>query len=196
MSIFTDTHFLANKSLDFENKFYQPTLQLAIQIQNQINSIYHDIQQALTTWHGVLAVEAQRMYEVPGVTASEWYARMTGYGHVIYDTFTKELLPKAESVYEQEVAELGLLGQQLQEFWLAFYDDPETIATQWLEPIAVNLNAAFNISQGYLLGMYSALIDLFNLLLEQPGATLTAVYQNTINALLNGYFELISTLLN
>lgn len=88
-----------------------------------------------------------------------------------------------------------------------FMKTAEAVKASLLKPVSAQFNSMVNASQdyiglsleaaeAYLIGLYSALGDLLNLLLEQPGATLTALYHNTLSAALDVYFELVSSLLS
>ena len=173
----------------------------------QLNSLYQEVKEALFSFHGMVSAEAARFYQHPVETATAWYGQAVEYGSHVYASVSEQMLPRAEAAYQQVVADVIEFGHQTGKFWQAFYENPEAVTVSLMEPVSARVDSMINASEfyisssleateAYLIGLYSALVDLFNLLLEQPGATLTALYQNTLSALLDVYFELVSSLLS
>ena len=50
-------------------------------------------------------------------------------------------------------------------------------------------------AEAVLISSYYALADLFGLLLAQPASTSQVIYRNTLSAVLDVYFEVISSLM-
>lgn len=195
MSIFKNPDFLDFKPLDLENKLFLPTRELYSNLSLQLNELCQYSKTALLAWHADVAVAAQQFYAHPVETAEQWYAQAIDYGANMYVRVNEVYLPKAEAVYEQMAAEATGFGRQAGEFWQAFYDHPQAAVAVWAEPAVNSANRALEVSEAYLAAVYSAMLELFGLLLEQPAETLAAVYQNTLAALLDVYYQLISSLL-
>jgi hypothetical protein len=98
-------------------------------------------------------------------------------------------------MYEQTIAEATQLGRQAGEFWQAFYDHPQATVAALVEPVTNYTNQALDVAEVYFVSVYSAILELFDLMLEQPTETLEAVYQNALAGLLDVYFQMISSLL-
>ena len=64
-----------------------------------------------------------------------------------------------------------------------------------LAPITGYLSSLSENVEAILVSSYYALADLFSLLMAQPSATFQALYRNALSALLDVYFEVISSLL-
>ena len=206
MSIFNNPDFLTIKSLDFESKLHLPTTQLIEQTVWKLNSLYQEIKAVLTQFHGSIALEAKRFYDHPIDTATVWYEQALGYGNQTYARVSGEILPKVDATYEQAILDVSEFGRQTGEFWQAFYNNPEMVVVSLMEPVSAQFRALIDTSEAvfntsleatetYWIGLYSAMIDLLNLLLEQPGLTLTALYQNMLSTLLDTYFEIVTALL-
>lgn len=206
MSIFNNPDFLTLKPLDLENKLFLPTSKLYDQTVWQLNRLYQEIKEALVQFHGSISVEAERFYDHPVDTATAWYEQALGYGANIYAAVSEEIFPKVEATYQHVIADVAEFGKQGGEFWRTFYDNPEAVTVSVIESVATQFNVMVDTSEvfidsslesmeAYLVGCYSTVADLLNLLLEQPGTTLMALYQNTLSALLDSYFELVSMLL-
>ncbi|PKM11520.1 MAG: hypothetical protein CVV13_08820 [Gammaproteobacteria bacterium HGW-Gammaproteobacteria-3] len=205
MAIFNNSDFLALKPLDLENKLFLPTSQLYTQTVSRLNSLYLDIKQALIDFHSALATQAQDLYQHPVETTSAWYGQAVDYGANVYASISGQWLPKAEAAYQQSMIEVSELGQQFGQFWQTFYDNPEAVTISLIAPVSTHftnmidasgsyISSTIAVSEAYLKSLYSALTELFNLLLEQPELTLNALYQNTLSALLEIYFGLVSSL--
>lgn len=207
MSIFNNPDFLVLKPLDLENKLFLPTTKLYSQTVWQLNNLYQDIKTALTNFHSYVSAQGQQFYEHPVDTATAWYGQTVDFGARVYAAMSDRLLPKAEAIYQDTVADVVELGHQTSTFWQAFYENPEAFTASLIAPVTAKINSLVGVSGdyinasidatgAYLMSLYAAMVDLFKLLLEQPGATLTALYQNTLALLLDSYYELVTSLLN
>ncbi|MGR9115327.1 MAG: hypothetical protein ACU85E_06140 [Gammaproteobacteria bacterium] len=207
MSIFNSPDFLAFKPLDLENKLFLPSSKLYTQTMWKLNSVYQEIKEVLINFHDEVATEAGRFYQNPVETSAAWYQQAVEYSTRAYAYVAAQMWPQAEAGYRQVVADVTEFGQQTGEFWHAFYENPEEVTVSLVEPISMRFNSMVDASQAYmnasletveayLLGLYSASIELFKLLIEQPGNTITALYQNMLSALLDLYFDLVSSLLS
>ncbi|MBE0435050.1 MAG: hypothetical protein IBX56_04515 [Methylomicrobium sp.] len=195
MSIFKNPDFFDLKPLDLENKLILPTRELYANVSLQLNELYQHIKAVLIDWHGEMAATAKQFYAHPVETTSQWYAQAVDQGAQMYARLNEVYLPKAEAVYEQSLAEAAQLGRQAGEHWQAFYDHPQATVATLVEPVTNYANHALEVSEAYLMSIYSAMLELFDLLLEQPSQTLEAVYQNALAGLLDGYYQLVSSLL-
>lgn len=195
MSIFKDPDFFDLKPLDLENKVFLPTRELYSSLSLQLNELYRQIKTVLLDWHAEVAVAAKQFYAHPLETGSQWYAQAVDYGAQMYAQVNEVYFPKVESMYEQTIAEATQLGRQAGEFWQAFYDHPQATVAALVEPVTNYTNQALDVAEVYFVSVYSAILELFDLMLEQPTETLEAVYQNVLAGLLDVYFQMISSLL-
>ena len=76
-----------------------------------------------------------------------------------------------------------------------FMANPEQFMVTALAPVTAYLSSLTHDAEAVLLSSYYVLADLFSLLMSQPSATLQALYRNTLSALLDFYFDVISSLL-
>lgn len=195
MSIFKNPDFLDLKPLDLENKLYLPTRELYSNLGLQLNELYQHIKTVLFDVHAQMAAAAKQFYAHPVETASQWYAQGVDYGTTTFAQLNEVYMPKVEALYERMTAEATQFGHQAGEFWQAFYDHPQATVASLVEPMTNYANQALEVSEDYLISIYSAMLELIDLLMEQPAETLEAVYQSTLAALLDGYYQLISSLL-
>lgn len=195
MSIFKDPDFFDLKPLDLEHKVFLPTRELYSSLSLQLNELYQQIKTVLLDWHAEVAVSAKQFYAHPVETGSQWYAQAVDYGAQMYAQVNEVYYPKVESMYEKTIVATTQLGRQSGEFWQAFYDHPQATVATLVEPMSSYANHALEVSEDYLISIYSAMLDLIDLLMEQPAETMEAVYQNTLAALLDVYYQLISSLL-
>ncbi|MBU2570026.1 MAG: hypothetical protein KJ725_08305 [Gammaproteobacteria bacterium] len=195
MSIFKKPDFFDFKPLDLEHKVFLPTRELYSSLSLQVSELYRQIKTVLLDWHAEVAVTAKQIYAHPVETGSQWYAQAVDYGAQMYAQVNEVYFPKVESMYEQTVVDATQLGLQAGEFWQAFYDHPQATVAALIEPVTNYTNQAVDVVEVYFVSVYSAIVDLFNLMLEQPTETLEAVYQNALAGLLDIYFQLISSLL-
>ena len=195
MSIFKNPDFFDLKPLDLESKVFLPTRELYSSVSLQLSELFRQIKVVLIDWHTEMAATAKQFYAHPVETTSQWYAQAVDQGAQMYALLNEVYLPKAEAVYEQSIAEAAQLGRQTGEFWQAFYDHPQATVASLVEPVTNHANHALEVSEAYLISIYSAMVELFDLLLEQPSQTLEAVYQHVLAGLLDGYYQLISSLM-
>ncbi|CCE21819.1 hypothetical protein [Methylotuvimicrobium alcaliphilum] len=195
MSIFKNPDFFDLKPLDLEHKVFLPTRELYSSLSLQLNELYRQIKTVLLDWHAEVAVSAKQFYAHPVETGSQWYAQAIDYGTQMYAQVNEVYFPKVESMYEQTIVAATQLGRQAGEHWQAFYDHPQATVAAMVEPVTNYTNQAIDVAEVYFVSVYSAILDLFDLMLEQPTETLEAVYQNALAALLDIYFQMISSLL-
>ena len=195
MSIFKNPDFFDLKPLNLENKVFAPTRELYSNLSVQVNELYRQIKTVLLDWHAETATAAKQWYEHPVETTSQWYAQAIDYGSQMYTQLNEVYLSKAEAAYEQGIADAVQIGRQAGEFWQAFYDHPQATVAALVEPVAIHAKQALEASEAYLSAMYTAVLELVDLLLEYPAETLEAVYQNALAGLLDVYYQLVSSLL-
>jgi len=224
MPFFNHPDFFANRQLDLENKLILPTTQLYQQIGFQLNVLYRDIRNTLIDAHGAVASAAKQAYDQPLATLNAWYEQTAQTGGVLYANTQAVVLPlyqdwqgkvsvgreKASRYWQAfwdnpEQATVEALapatryvtaaaeqsGQQLQ----LFLQNPEQYLAGALEPITLYLGSFSAAAEARLVSSYYALAELSGLLMAQPSATVQALYRNTLAALLDVYFELVSSLL-
>jgi hypothetical protein len=202
VSIFDNPDFLSIQPLDLENKLYKPTAQLFVHVKQQTATVYDDLKDVLLETHRFISVEANQVYEHPGETLNEWYRIAIENGTTTY----QEVVPKLAASYQQIETGLIDLNAQSKAFWTAFYADPEAFSVSLIEPLLAQLNGLMAQSQShlsllagqvetYLINTYTNLLQVSELLMQQPVNTLNAVYQNSLAALLDIYAHIISSLL-
>lgn len=224
MPIFNQPDFFTIRQLDLENKLVLPTTQLYGQVSFQLKALYHDIRSVLTEAHSVVASAAKQVYEHPVETLTAWYDQAAYTGGTLYAQVQAVVLPIYQDWQVQMNAGKEKSGQYLQAFWDSpeqvtlstfepvtryvttvaeqsgrywqmFLDNPEQFMTTALGPVTGYLASLSEDAEAVLISSYYALADLFSLLMAQPSATLQALYRNTLSALLDVYFDVISSLL-
>lgn len=224
MSIFNQPDFFTLRQLDLENKLILPTTQLYDQVSFQLNTLYQDIRSVLIDAHSVAAAAAKQVYAHPAATLSAWYDQAVFTGGALYAQTQAAVLPiyrdwqiqvnkstEATSQYLQAFWDnpervtlatvepvtryVTSVATQSGQYWHLFIDNPEQFAVAALAPITGYLASFSKDAEVVLINSYYALADLFRLLMAQPSTTLQAVYHNTLSALLEVYFDVISSLL-
>ncbi|MDD5580970.1 MAG: hypothetical protein PHY16_17060 [Methylobacter sp.] len=222
--MFNQSDFLTIRQLDLENKLILPTAKLYNQVSFQMNALYQDIHRALTDAHRTIATAVRQVYEHPTETLTAWYEQAVYSGTALYAQTQAAVLPIYRDWQAKVHTNKGNTGQflhafwdnpeqvtlatlepvtryvtaateQSERYWQVFLDNPEQFVVTALAPITHYLAAFGDNAQAALISTYYALADLFSLLMTQPSVTLQAVYHNALSALLNIYFEVISSLL-
>lgn len=224
MSPFNPPDFFAYRQLDLENKLILPTTQLYKQVSFQLNTLYQAIRNTLIDAHGVVASAAKQVYDQPLPTLSAWYEQAAQTGGVFYAETQAVLMPIYQEWRGKISMGTEKAGQYLQAFWdnpeqvtvetmapvaqyvttaaaqsgqqwQQFLENPEQFMAAALAPISNNLSSFTDATEAALISSYYALAELSDLLMAQPSATVQALYHNTLSALLDIYFELVSSLL-
>ena len=222
--MFNQSEFFAIRQLDLDNKLILPTTKLYSQVSFQLNALYQDIHSALISAHSAVATAAKQVYEHPVETLTAWYEQAVHSGTALYAQVQNSVLPVYQDWQLKVNMGKGKTGQYLQAFWdnpeqvtLAaiepvtryasavteqserywqlFMENPEQFMVTALAPVTVSLASFGEQAEAVLISKYYALTDVFNLLLAQPAATLQASYRNALAALLDVYFDVISSLL-
>ncbi len=220
MPIFNHPDFFTHRQFDLENKLILPTTKLYSQISFQFNTLYQDIRTALIDVHGVVATAAKQVYAHPIETLTTWYdsgavwyaqaqaAVLPVYQHwqVNVDRgkekavqYLQAFLDNPEQVavatFDPVTRYATSIAEQSAEYWQAFMANPEQFMTAAFTPLTSYLVSLSVEAEAVLISSYYMLADLFSVLMAQPLATVQALYRNTLDALLEVYFEVISSLL-
>lgn len=224
MLIIDEQDFLSIQQLDLENKLFSPTAKLFGQVRFQVNELYRDIQNNLIEAHSAVASSAKQVYDQPLPTLTAWYEQAKNSGTALLNETQTHVLPVYQDMLAKWSTGKAHALQHVQNFWehpeqttltalepvirhaaaasaqagqtmRLFLDNPEQFTAAALAPVTSYLTSFTENSKVALINTYYALTDLFNLLTSQPLATLQATYHNTLSALLDVYFNVISSFL-
>ena len=175
---------MAFEYLDLENKLYIPMQQLITQIQLDLVSFYTSIRQTSIDVHNSLATLGKELYDSPVETLTLWFNQASGYGTELYAVFAEQLKPLAETSYEEMLTSASDYAVKIRDTVGYVTENPEQVTAEAIASMTSTRTAAGNVSA-----------EIVALLLEQPLQTLEPAYMELLSSLLNGYFELVSTLL-
>ncbi len=222
--MFNQSDFFTIRQLDLENKLILPTTKLYGQVSFQFNALYQDIRRVLIDVHSAIATTAKQVYEHPVATLTAWYEQAAYTSTALYTQVQTATSPIYQDWQIKVNAGKEKTGQYLQAFWdnpeqvtLAtfepvtryvtavtersdrywqlFMDNPEQFMSNSLAPVTHYLASLSDNAEAFLISNYYTLTHLFSLLMTQPSSTLQALYRNTLSALLDAYFDIISSLL-
>lgn len=190
----------------------------------QTTSLYQDICSVLSNTHTAMANTAKAVYDHPTETFSAWYEKAINTGNFYYTHVQQTVTPVFQnwqlelttckdktSTYLQAFLDnpqqvslktiepitnyITATTEQSQLYTQQLIANPEQYLSTAIAPITHSISAVNESIEVTLIGVYYALVDLANILLSQPIATLQALYHNTLAALLDIYFDTISSLL-
>lgn len=222
--MFNDPNFFTIRQLDLENKLILPTTKLYDQVSFQLNTLYQDIRSVLIDAHYLMSVTAKQLYEHPVATMTTWYEQAAYTGTALYaqaqavmtpvyqhwqaqvttgkeqtTQFLQAFWANPEQValasFEPVTRYVTAVTEQSERYWQLFMDSPEQFMVMALAPVTGYLGSLTNDAEATLISSYYVLADLFGLLVAQPSTTVQALYHNTLAALLDVYFDVISSLL-
>lgn len=224
MLIINEQDFLSIQQLDLENKLFSPTAKLFGQVRFQVNTLYQDIQNNVIEAHSAVASSAKQVYDQPLPTIAAWYEQAKNSGAALLNEAQTNVLPVYQEMLAKWSNGKAHALQHFHNFWenpeqttltalepairhaaaasaqagqtiRLFLDNPEQFTAAALAPVTSYLTSFTENSKVVLINTYYALTDLFNLLASQPLATFQATYHNTLAALLDVYFNVISSFL-
>ncbi len=222
--MFNQPDFFTTRQIDLENKLILPTAQLYNQVSFKVNALYQAIHNNLIDVHSRVATAAKQVYEHPVETLTALYEQTAYAGNTLYVEVQASALPvyqnwqvkvnsgkEATGQYLQafwdnpdQVALATIepltryvtaVGVQSERYWQLLLDNPEQLLTSALAPATGYLASLTQETEAVLISSYYVLAELFSLLMKQPSVTLQALYHNTLSALLEAYFDIISSLL-
>lgn len=222
--MFNDPDFFTLRQLDIENKIILPTTELVSQVNFQLKALYQDIRSVLLDAHQVVAITAKRIYDHPVETMTAWYEQGANAATVLYaqaqtvvkpvyqnwqvqvntskentTQYLRAFLDNPEQVtvatLEPVTRYVTAVTEKSGEYWQMFIANPEQFMVTALAPVTAYLSTLTHDAEAVLLSSYYALADLSSLLLAQPSLTVQVLYHNTLSALLDVYFDIISSLL-
>jgi hypothetical protein len=222
--MFNQPDFYTISQLDVKNKLILPSTELYRQISFKVNALYQDIHNSLINAHSVVATASKQVYEHPFETLTAWYEQTAYAGNTLYAQVQASVLPvyqdwqvkvsagkQATGQYLQAFWEnpeqvtlvtiepltryVAAIGVQSERYWQLLLDNPEQLLASVLAPVTGYLASLTQETEAVLISGYYVLAELFSLLMKQPSVTLQALYHNTLSALLEAYFDIISSLL-
>ena len=107
---------------------------------------------------------------------------------------SREVVAQARQCGDKS-SEIPVVRELFERYWQLFMDSPEQFMMDALASITGYRGELGENAEAVLISSYYALADLFGLLLAQPASTLQAMYRKTLSALLDVYFEVISSLM-
>lgn len=182
-------------SLDLEHKLYQPTQQLYTQLQLFVIGLYNDISLYLVDLHHTVAILSKRWYDSPVATTKEWYRLSADYNADMYAILMDEILPKTELAYQEVLTSANEYRMETLEQLNYMIDNPEQVTAESIEVMTETLTAAGNQSAEWLAELQGKSADIIELLLAQPLETMEAASMELLAGLLNGYFAVVSNML-
>lgn len=220
MATFNHPDFFTSRPIGLENKLILPTARLYEQASVQLNALYQDIRSALLDAHSIVATAAKQIYGGPVETLAAWYDA----GTVLYAQTEAAVIPVyqnwqvnmasdkekaaqylrafwdnpgqvATATFEPVTRYAKTVTEQSGHYWQAFIDNPEQFMAATFAPVNHYLASLSEEAEAALISSYYGLTELLSFLVAQPTATIQAVYRNTLSALLDVYFEIISPLL-
>jgi len=222
--MFNDPDFFTIRQLDLENKLILPTTKLYGQVSFQLNALYNDIRSVLIDAHHVVSAAAKQVYDHPVATMTAWYEQAVYTGTALYAQAQTTVSPVYQHWQAQVIARkektthslqafwdnpeqvtratfepvtryVTAVAGQSEQYWQMFMDNPEQFMLTALAPVTGYLSSLTHDAEAVLISSYYALADLFSLLMAQPTATVQALCRNTLSAMLDVYFDVISSLL-
>jgi hypothetical protein len=222
--MFNQPDFFTIQQLDLENKLILPTTKLYSQVSFKLSALYQGIHSALIDVHSMVATAAKQVYEHPVETLTAWSEHAAYASNALYAQVQASVLPVYQGWQVKVNAGKEITGQYLQAFWdnpdqvtLAtlepvtryvaavtgqserywqlFLDNPEQFMASVLSPVTGYLASLTQETEATLISSYYVLAELFRLLMTQPSETLQALYNNTLAAFLEAYFDIVSSLL-
>jgi hypothetical protein len=128
--------FIGIPQLDLENKLIMPTLKLYDQLSFKLNILYQDIRNTLIDAHTYLAGAAEQFYDHPKETLSAWYDQVAYTSTNLYAQFENDLLPRAETFYQQWQMQATVAVDTAGQYWNAFWENPEQMTLAAVEPVS------------------------------------------------------------
>lgn len=219
--MFNYADFFTYHPLELDAKLIVPTKKVYEQLGFQLNSLYHDIRSVLINAHREVATVAKQVYEHPVETVINWvdacavlYAQAQTVVVPLYQQLQvsaqsgkENLIHYAQAWWENPTQVtvstfkpitdyVSTVANQSTMYWQAFSENPEQFIATACLPLTNYLSLVGNEAEAILISHYYALGELFTVLMAQPSATLQALYHHSLSALLDSYFNIISSLLS
>ncbi|WP_031434155.1 hypothetical protein [Methylomarinum vadi] len=186
---------MAFEFLDLENKMYIPTQQLLNQFRKDLVGLPGTIRENLIQLHHEAAVLGREFYAAPLDTLTRWYDQAVIYGTELYAGFFENIIPQVEANY-QEIASMTTdwVGRTRDNINY-MVENPQQITTEAIQTMTENLTAVGNLSKEMVEELQDKTAEIIALLLDHPWQTLESGAMDLLANLLDGYFELVSSLL-
>ncbi len=185
--------------IDYQVKIITPTQQLYQKLNVQAGDLFEQAKESALELHTKVAQAGLEFYNHPTETAARWQAEASEKGSELYARFNNDMLPALKSDYQLLISNTKDYSTQAQEALQFFIDNPEKVTveafTAFNQALMAFINKTMNVSELLLDEITNQVNEIISLLIAQPMQTMEDIYYDSLTALLNGYFQLVSSLL-
>jgi len=187
------------RGLDYETKVSIPTQQLFQQLKAQANTLFENTKQSAIELHDQVAESSLALYEHPVETATRWQNFTVERSNQLYANVSNEIIPTVQTRYQDLIFSISDYGTRSRQALQPLLDNPEQVTLQAFtklnHEVDILVSQVTTISTASLAQLSEQAEKIISLLLKQPIQAMEAFYYNSLTALLNGYFEIVSSLL-
>lgn len=188
------------ENIDYQTKVIFPTQQLYQQLSSQASELFEQTKESALELHAKVAKSGLQLYEHPTETATLWKEQAIDKSNELYATFNNDIAPVVKADYQQLIGTLADYGLQSQQSFQIFLDNPEKVTVEAFTTLNNALITFFEKSLDVSALMLDTITtkaeEIINLLIQQPIQTMEDIYYQTLSALLNSYFDIISSLIS
>lgn len=178
-------------NLDLENKLFIPSKQLLAKVNNDLSELYDETRQALIDAHSFIATEGIKLYEQPAETASLWYGQS---GAFISDVST-QVKTQAQAGYQTIDAGFLQFNVAVSEGFNTLISNPGQVTAEMIASIQNTVTNSINLGSDLAGQLQASAGKIIDLLIASPMQTLETAFYDSLAAMLNGYFALVSSAL-
>lgn len=187
------------ENLDYHAKVVAPSKQLYEQLSTQANEFIAQAKESALELHAQLAESSLEFYQHPTETATRWQAIAVNKGNEYYAMLNNEIIPQLQADYQHLASNATDYGIQSRQAFQFFLDHPEQVTveafTSLNQALLTFFDQSMNVSAMVLDDLSLKATEIVNLLIEQPMVTMENIYYESLAALINSYFEIVSSLI-
>lgn len=190
---------MKNESLDYDAKIFAPTKELYQQLSQQATEVYDQVAISANELHVKIAETSLEFYEHPSETASRWQAELTDKSNELYAFVNNEVIPVAKADYQLLVSVATDYGVQTRDSVQFFIDNPRLVTVDAFTAMNQSLmqffEASVDISAQALENIGAQANEIIGFLSDDPLQGIENLYYDSLSLLLNGYFDMVSSVL-
>lgn len=185
--------------MNYEAKIITPTQQLYQELSLQAGELFEQIKISAIELHQQVAESGIELYNHPTETATRWQAQASAKADEAYAVFNSEIVPVVKADYQQLINNVTDLGSRTQTALQFFIDNPEKVTVEafssFNHALIAILDKSISISAEMLNIITAQANKIISLLVEHPIETMENLYYESLATLLNGYYDIVSTML-
>ena len=190
---------MKTESLNYEEKILVPTKELYQQLSQQASALFEQMSTSTAELHASISETSLEFYNHPTETSLRWKSELSNKTNELYAYVNNDVIPAAKMDYQHLLNTATDYSLQTKNAIQFFIDNPKLLTQEAFT--AINQSVILFLDQSKITftqviqDINSQANEIIQFLTDQPLQGIENIYYDSLAGLLNGYFEIVSSLL-